>query len=178
MRNLVQKEYNTKSKGGYRGQTIIFTNSRRKTHQIANYLNNKRVNAQAYHAGLSYYKKERIEKDFDKGKIACVVTTAALAAGVDFPASQVIFDSLVMGNKWINPNEFSQMLGRAGRPSYHDRGIVYLLPEIGNDFAGESETGCGGGFCVPEILRGESQRDRGQTEGLHPHVCQPLDDRG
>ena len=139
MRNLVQKEYNTKSKGGYRGQTIIFTNSRRKTHQIANYLNNKRVNAQAYHAGLSYYKKERIEKDFDKGKIACVVTTAALAAGVDFPASQVIFDSLVMGNKWINPNEFSQMLGRAGRPSYHDRGIVYLLPEIGNDFAGESE---------------------------------------
>ena len=44
-----------------------------------------------------------------------------------------------MGNKWINPNEFSQMLGRAGRPSYHDRGIVYLLPEIGNDFQGESE---------------------------------------
>ncbi|AMD17236.1 DEAD/DEAH box helicase [Methanobrevibacter sp. YE315] len=139
MRNLVQKEFNTKSKKGFRGQTIIFTNSRRKTHQIANYLTNKRVNAQAYHAGLSYYKKEKIEKDFDKGKISCVVTTAALAAGVDFPASQVIFDSLVMGNKWINPNEFSQMLGRAGRPSYHDRGIVYLLPEVGNDFAGESE---------------------------------------
>ena len=139
MLKLVQKEFNTKSEKGFRGQTIIFTNSRRKTHQIANYLTNKRVNAQAYHAGLSYYKKEKIEKDFDKGKISCVVTTAALAAGVDFPASQVIFDSLVMGNKWINPNEFSQMLGRAGRPTYHDRGIVYLLPEIGNDFAGESE---------------------------------------
>ena len=139
MLKLVQKEYNTKSEKGFRGQTIIFTNSRRKTHQIANYLTNKRVYAQAYHAGLSYYKKEKIEKDFDKGKISCVVTTAALAAGVDFPASQVIFDSLVMGNKWINPNEFSQMLGRAGRPTYHDRGIVYLLPEIGNDFAGESE---------------------------------------
>ena len=130
MLKLVQKEYNTKSKKGFRGQTIIFTNSRRKTHQIA---------AQAYHAGLSYYKKEKIEKDFDRGKISCVVTTAALAAGVDFPASQVIFDSLVMGNKWINPNEFSQMLGRAGRPTYHDRGIVYLLPEVGNEFAGESE---------------------------------------
>ena len=136
---LVKREFNTKSKKGFRGQTIIFTNSRRKTHQIANYLTNKRVSAAAYHAGLSYYKKEKIEKDFDKGKISCVVTTAALAAGVDFPASQVIFDSLVMGNKWINPNEFSQMLGRAGRPTYHDRGIVYLLPEIGNEFAGESE---------------------------------------
>ena len=139
MQRLVKREFNTKSKKGYRGQTIIFTNSRRKTHQIANFLNNKHINAHAYHAGLSYYKKEKIEKDFDKGKISCVVTTAALAAGVDFPASQVIFDSLVMGNKWINPNEFAQMLGRAGRPSYHDRGIVYLLPEVGNDFAGESE---------------------------------------
>ena len=81
----------------------------------------------------------KIEKDFDKGKLSVVVTTAALAAGVDFPASQVIFDSLIMGNNWINYNEFSQMLGRAGRPSYHDRGIVYLLPEIKNDFMGESE---------------------------------------
>lgn len=139
MSKLVKREYNTKSKRGYRGQTIIFTNSRRKTHQIANYLQNKRINAAAYHAGLSYYKKEKIEKDFDKGKIPVVVTTAALAAGVDFPASQVIFDSLIMGNKWISPNEFSQMLGRAGRPSYHDRGVVYLLPEVGNSFEGVSE---------------------------------------
>ncbi|MCF0226077.1 MAG: DEAD/DEAH box helicase [Methanobrevibacter sp.] len=139
MSKLVKKEYNTKSKRGYKGQTIIFTNSRRKTHQIVNYLQNKHINAAAYHAGLSYYKKERIEKEFDKGKIPVVVTTAALAAGVDFPASQVIFDSLLMGNHWISPNEFSQMLGRAGRPSYHDRGVVYLLPEIGNSFEGVSE---------------------------------------
>ncbi|MDR1721986.1 MAG: DUF5814 domain-containing protein, partial [Methanobrevibacter sp.] len=80
-----------------------------------------------------------IEKDFAKGKISAVVTTAALSAGVDFPASQVIFESLLMGNKWLNPNEFSQMLGRAGRPTYHERGIVYLLPEINNDFNGETE---------------------------------------
>ena len=139
MAKLAKKEFNTKSKKGYRGQTIIFTNSRRKTHKITNFLQEKHINAAAYHAGLSYYKKEKIEKDFDRARLSVVVTTAALAAGVDFPASQVIFDSLVMGNQWINPNEFSQMLGRAGRPSYHDRGIVYLLPEVGNDFAGESE---------------------------------------
>ncbi len=136
---LVKKEFNKKSSKGYKGQTIIFTNSRRKTHQIANYLQNKKINAVAYHAGLSYNKKEKIEKDFDKCKISAVVTTAALAAGVDFPASQVIFDSLTMGNKWITNNEFSQMMGRAGRPSYHDKGIIYLLPQINNDFEGESE---------------------------------------
>ncbi|MCK9152032.1 DEAD/DEAH box helicase [Methanobacterium alcaliphilum] len=134
-----RQEFKNKSNKGFHGQTIIFTNSRRKTHLIANYLNRNRLNAAAYHAGLSYFQKERIEKDFAKQEISTVVTTAALAAGVDFPASQVIFETLTMGNKWITPNEFSQMLGRAGRPSYHDRGIVYLLPEIGLSFEDETE---------------------------------------
>ena len=139
MRKLVQMEYFSTSSKGFKGQTLIFTNSRRKTHKIANFLSGKGINASAYHAGLSYFKKEKIEKDFSKGKIAAVVTTAALAAGVDFPASQVIFESLLMGNKWITPNEFSQMLGRAGRPTYHDRGVIYLVPEIGSEFDNESE---------------------------------------
>ncbi|MBQ2961347.1 DUF5814 domain-containing protein [Methanobrevibacter sp.] len=139
MRKLVQREYYSTSSKGFKGQTLIFTNSRRKTHKIANFLSGKGINASAYHAGLSYFKKEKIEKDFSKGKIAAVVTTAALAAGVDFPASQVIFESLLMGNKWISPNEFSQMLGRAGRPTYHDRGVIYLIPEIGSKFDNESE---------------------------------------
>ena len=139
IRKLVQREYYSTSSKGFKGQTLIFTNSRRKTHKIANFLSGKGINASAYHAGLSYFKKEKIEKDFSKGKIAAVVTTAALAAGVDFPASQVIFESLLMGNKWISPNEFSQMLGRAGRPTYHDRGVIYLIPEIGSEFDGESE---------------------------------------
>ena len=139
MRKLVQREFYSTSTKGFKGQTLIFTNSRRKTHKIANFLSGKGINASAYHAGLSYFKKEKIEKDFSKGKIAAVVTTAALAAGVDFPASQVIFESLLMGNKWISPNEFSQMLGRAGRPTYHDRGVIYLIPEIGSEFDNESE---------------------------------------
>src|SRR5690606_7946270 len=81
----------------------------------------------------------RIEKAFASQKLAAIVTTAALAAGVDFPASQVIFETLLMGNRWLTANEFSQMLGRAGRPSYHDRGIVYVLAEAGMEFDGETE---------------------------------------
>ena len=131
MQRLAKQEYKNVSAKGFKGQTIIFTNSRRKTHSIADYLVKRGVNAAAYHAGLSYAKKSKIEKDFLKQEMSTVVTTAALAAGVDFPASQVIFETLTMGNKWLTPNEFSQMLGRAGRPSYHDLGKVYLIPEIG-----------------------------------------------
>ncbi|MDR1721700.1 MAG: DEAD/DEAH box helicase, partial [Methanobrevibacter sp.] len=68
IRDLVLKEGSIKSNKGYYGQTIIFTNSRRKTHQIADYLEKKRIKVAAYHGGLSYYKKEKIEKDFAKGK--------------------------------------------------------------------------------------------------------------
>jgi putative ATP-dependent RNA helicase len=136
---LTRAEYQNRSKKGYHGQSIIFTNSRRKTHTIADYLTRKNVKAAAYHAGLSYAKKNRIENEFSEQKIGTVVTTAALAAGVDFPASQVLFESLTMGNKTLTPNEFSQMLGRAGRPTYHDLGKVYLLPEVGRSYGEETE---------------------------------------
>jgi len=34
-----------------------------------------------------------------------------------------------MGIEWLTVGEFEQMLGRAGRPDYHDRGVVYVLAE-------------------------------------------------
>lgn len=139
MTKLSRNEHQNVSQKGFHGQTIIFTNSRRKTHEIADHLSRRKVNAAAYHAGLSYFKKDSIERQFLKQEISTVVTTAALAAGVDFPASQVIFESLTMGNKWLTANEFHQMLGRAGRPSYHDLGRVYLLPEVGRQHDDEVE---------------------------------------
>ena len=128
---LCECESNQKSSKGYYGQTIIFTNARRKTEILSDYLNNRGIKTEAYHSGLSYAKKIEIEEKFTKQEISTVVTTSALAMGVDFPASLVIFDSLMMGIKKISINEFHQMIGRAGRPSFHDSGKVYLLPEIG-----------------------------------------------
>jgi helicase len=125
-KKLVKRAFDSKSSKGYRGQTIIFTNSRRRCHQISRKLN---YDSAPYHAGLDNRKRKRVEKQFADQELAAVVTTAALAAGVDFPASQVIFDSLAMGIEWLTVQEFSQMLGRAGRPDYHDKGTVYVLVE-------------------------------------------------
>ena len=125
-KKLVKRAFDTKSSKGYRGQSIIFTNSRRRCHQISRKLN---YSSAPYHAGLDNRKRKRVETQFADQELAAVVTTAALAAGVDFPASQVIFDSLAMGIEWLTVQEFSQMLGRAGRPDYHDKGTVYVLVE-------------------------------------------------
>jgi helicase len=121
---LVSRAFDQKSSKGYRGQTIIFTNSRRRCHEISRRLDNASA---PYHAGLDHGERKRVERQFGDQDIAAVVTTAALAAGVDFPASQVVFDSLAMGIEWLSVQEFEQMLGRAGRPDYHDQGTVYLL---------------------------------------------------
>ena len=123
---LVRRAFDSESSKGYRGQTIVFTNSRRRCHEISRRLE---YDSAPYHAGLDYGERKRVERGFGNQDIAAVVTTAALAAGVDFPASQVIFDSLAMGIEWLSVQEFEQMLGRAGRPDYHDRGTVYLLVE-------------------------------------------------
>ena len=123
---LVRREFDRESSKGYRGQTIIFTNSRRRCHEISRKLE---YSSAPYHAGLDYGRRKQVERMFGEQELSAVVTTAALAAGVDFPASQVIFDSLAMGIEWLSVQEFEQMLGRAGRPDYHDRGVVYLLVE-------------------------------------------------
>jgi len=123
---LVRREFDRTSSAGYRGQTIVFTNSRRRCQEISRKLS---YSSAPYHAGLDYGKRKQVERRFANQELAAVVTTAALAAGVDFPASQVIFDSLAMGIEWLTVQEFEQMLGRAGRPDYHDRGVVYVLVE-------------------------------------------------
>ena len=133
---LVRRAFDTKSSKGYRGQTIVFTNSRRRCHEISRRLE---YDSAPYHAGLDYGRRKKVERMFGDQEIAAVVTTAALAAGVDFPASQVIFDSLAMGIEWLTVQEFEQMLGRAGRPDYHDEGTVYVLVEPDCTYHGSQE---------------------------------------
>ncbi len=133
---LVRRAFDQKSSKGYRGQTIIFTNSRRRCHEISRQL---QYSAAPYHAGLDNKRRNRVESQFADQELSAVVTTAALAAGVDFPASQVIFDSLAMGIEWLTVQEFHQMLGRAGRPDYHDTGTVYLLVEPDGAYHGSQE---------------------------------------
>ncbi len=124
---LVEREWMTQSSYGFQGQTLIFTNARRKTHQIASKLRKAGLKTSAYHAGFSYGRRTFVEKRFAAGKLQAVVATYALGAGIDFPASLVIFENLCMGNRYLTVSEFTQMTGRAGRLGKHDRGRAFLL---------------------------------------------------
>src|SRR5665647_2688144 len=99
IKQMTTEEYKRTSSKGFRGQTIIFTNARARCHTIADALG---IRAAAYHAGLTSQERRDVEAKFLGGKLMAVVTTAALGAGVDFPASQVIFDALAMGRDWLS----------------------------------------------------------------------------
>jgi helicase len=135
IKRLCEEEFRHVSSKGFHGQTIVFTNSRARCHVIADALGPKYG---VYHAGLTSQERRATEAFFLSGKLKAVVTTAALGAGVDFPASQVIFDSLAMGISWLSVQEFNQMAGRAGRPDYHDLGKVVILAEPGASYSRES----------------------------------------
>lgn len=139
IRRLVKEEFRKLSSFGNKGQSIIFTFSRRRAHDLSDWLNEQHVRSTVYHGGLSYGNRRKIEYLFAKQRFECVVTTAALGAGVDLPASQVIFETLAMGADWVSTAEFEQMLGRAGRLGKHDRGRAFLLVQPERKYHGGQE---------------------------------------
>jgi len=132
---LIRAAFSTKSVYGFKGQSIVFTNTRRKCESISSYLQNRGINVSAYHSGLTKEERKIIEEKFQSQRIMGVVATAALAAGVDLPASQVIFESLAMGINWLSVAEFEQMLGRSGRLKKHEKGLAYILVEPGKVYS-------------------------------------------
>ncbi len=124
---LVKTEAHVKSSSGHKGQTLVFTNSRRRVQDVAAILRSMGLKSAYYHAGMTYFKRKKIEEEFESGKFEVLTTTAALGAGADFPVSQVIFERPAMGARWLKVSEFHQMIGRAGRYGYHDLGKAVLV---------------------------------------------------
>ncbi|MFW9999561.1 MAG: DEAD/DEAH box helicase [Candidatus Hodarchaeota archaeon] len=132
---LLKAGFSKKSIYGFKGQSIVFTNTRKKCESISAYLQKKGILVSAYHSGLTNEERKIVEEKFQSQSITGVVATAALAAGVDLPARQVIFESLAMGINWLSVAEFEQMLGRAGRLKKHEKGLAYILVEPGKVYS-------------------------------------------
>ena len=93
------------------GKTIIYVRSRRKVQMITKTLQNHRVKAAYYHAGLDYKEKQSIQQQFKKGAIQVIAATNAFGMGIDVSdvRSVIHYD--------IPPSieEYYQEIGRAGR---------------------------------------------------------------
>jgi activating signal cointegrator complex subunit 3 len=88
-----------------------------------------------HHAGLDRNDRKIVEELFEMSKIQILVATTTLAWGVNFPAKLVI----VKGTEFFDPklkayvdmpiSDILQMIGRAGRPQYNDKGYACVYVE-------------------------------------------------
>ncbi len=86
----------------------------------------------AYHAQLSQARREAVRGAFRAGRSRLVVTTTALALGVNLPATHVcVRDILFPGAGPLPVGDILQMMGRAGRGSTPGRAVVLVRPTDG-----------------------------------------------
>lgn len=88
-----------------------------------------------HHAGLVQNDRKIIEHLFVENKIQVLIATSTLAWGVNFPAKLVI----IKGTEFFDPKQkcyvdmpitdILQMVGRAGRPQFNDKGFACVYVE-------------------------------------------------
>ncbi|MFD1586740.1 DEAD/DEAH box helicase [Halorientalis brevis] len=107
-------------------------------HQEAQEVNNETLRQSVldgvgfHHAGLSKGDKELVEKWFREGTLGLLFSTSTLAWGVNLPARCVVIRDTKLhdpleGEVDMSPLDVLQMLGRAGRPGYDDRGYAWVV---------------------------------------------------
>jgi len=83
----------------------------------------------AYHAQMSRGDREAVRAAFRSSQSRCVITTTALALGVNLPATHVIIrDTTFAGTGPLSISDLLQMMGRAGRGEYAGKATALVRP--------------------------------------------------
>lgn len=93
------------------GSGIIYVRNRRRTKEVANWLNQENITADFYHAGLDDESKDIRQQAWQKGESRIMVATNAFGMGIDKPDVRIVIhldlpDSI---------EAYFQEAGRAGR---------------------------------------------------------------
>ena len=93
------------------GSSIVYVRSRRRSKEIADYLNEAGLSATFYHAGLEQTTKDQRQRDWQHDRVRIMVATNAFGMGIDKPDVRLVIhydcpDSI---------EAYFQEAGRAGR---------------------------------------------------------------
>ena len=122
---------------------IVYVNSRKKTVEIANFLNVNNFKSSFYHAGLSPLEKQISFTDWMEEKTPIMVATTAFGMGIDKPNVGIV----VHFNLPTSIENYMQETGRAGRNSaksfaallYNQNDILLLKEQTENTLPSISE---------------------------------------
>uniref|UniRef100_A0A182SJY8 Helicase SKI2W n=1 Tax=Anopheles maculatus TaxID=74869 RepID=A0A182SJY8_9DIPT len=109
-----------------------------------------------HHSGILPILKEIVEMLFARGLVKVLFATETFAMGVNMPARTVIFDSTLKFDgqavRPLQPSEYTQMAGRAGRRGLDKTGTVIILCKQNLPTDGELRT-----MILGKPIRLESQ---------------------
>jgi ATP-dependent DNA helicase RecQ len=97
--------------GKVKGTALVYVRNRRKTKEIAAFLQQKKISADYYHAGLTHELRNKKQEDWMSNRARVIVCTNAFGMGIDKPDVRLV----VHWDVPDNPEEYFQEAGRGGR---------------------------------------------------------------
>jgi len=107
----------------FKTPAIIYTSSRKKTEELAEYLKHNKVKCEYYHAGLDPIIRKKIQEDFIEDRLPLIIATNAFGMGIDKKDIRLV----IHFNSPGSIENFYQEIGRAGRDGKNSH--TFLLYE-------------------------------------------------
>ncbi len=129
--------------------------------------------AQAYHSQLAPAQRQQVRQRFETAASRVVVTTSALAMGVNLPATHVVVRDLTyIGARSPGVAELLQMMGRAGRGDRSGKALVVKRASDRwdtDDLVGQLRE-----ERLPPLTSALAPSDRDRAPGVVPIAAEPV----
>lgn len=106
------------------GTSIVYVKTRKRTKDVADWLGKQGINAQSYHAGLSFKDRANRQSAWIKSQVRVMVATNAFGMGIDKPDVR----SVIHFDLPENLEAYYQEAGRAGRDQKKAYAVALFTP--------------------------------------------------
>ena len=112
-----------------KGSVIVYTNNRKQTQEVSQFLNRQQFKSSFYHGGLSHAEKNEAYLNWMRDETPIMVATNAFGMGIDKPNVRVVIHI----NTPNSLENFIQEAGRAGRDNKQSHSVLLTNDAILNE---------------------------------------------